>query len=225
MAPRTAEPTRTGSQRGGRDTVTVVIADDRPVLRAGLRTALSSVASVTADTSLSGLVATTRADRPDVLVVGVAPDDTEPFDAVARATTRHPELRVLALTDTTSVVTLRRALLAGVDSVLLTDATLAQIADAVVATAGGERVVAPGIAMALATGSQGDPSQATGGLSARELQILTLLADGLTNREVGEEFELSSRAVKTHVQRLFRGLDVSDRTAAVAEGLRQGLIH
>lgn len=225
MAPRTAEPVRTRSQRGARGTVTAVIADDRPVLRAGLRTALSSVASVTADTSLSGLVATIRADRPDVLVVGVDPERTELFEAVGTATTRDPDLRVLALTDTTSMVTLRRALLAGVDSVLLTDATLTQIADAVLATAGGERVVAPDIAMALATSTQEDPSHATGGLSARELQVLSLLAEGLTNREVGEELELSSRAVKTHVQRLFRGLDVSDRTAAVAEGLRQGLIR
>lgn len=205
--------------------VTVVVADDRPLIRAGIRAAVSSVAAVTADTSLSGLVATVKADRPDVLVVGVRPDARDPFEEVAHLTSLRTELRVLALTETSSMVTIRQAVMAGVDSFLLTDARPAEIADAVAATARGERIVAPEIAMTLARARQNELAAATGGLSAVQLQVLTLLAEGLTNREVGERLELPARTVKTHVQSLFQKLDVSDRTAAVARGLRHGLIN
>lgn len=205
--------------------VTVVVADDRPLIRAGIRAAVSSVAAVTADTSLSGLVATVKADRPDVLVVGVRPEARDPFEEVRRLTSLGTKLRVLTLTETSSMVTIRQAVMAGVDSFLLIDATPAEIADGVAATARGERIVAPEIAMTLARARQDELAEATGGLSAVELQVLTLLAEGLTNREVGEQLELPARTVKTHVQGLFEKLDVSDRTAAVARALRHGLIN
>ena len=208
-------------------TVVAVVADDRPIVRAGLETVVGTGDVELADSvPIEGIVAAIEAALPSVLVVAVRANDPDPFRVVATAKALHPELRVLAIADAASVVDLREAVIAGVDSFLLSDAGRADIRDAVRATARGERVVSPEVAMQLAGSWRSD----TGGdepasLTPRELEVLQLLTEGLTNQEIGDRLGLSARTIKTHVQNLLAKLDVPDRTGAVARGFRLNLIR
>lgn len=206
---------------------TVVIADDRPLVRAGLRAVLSEERiSIVGECRLPDVVSTIDSELPAVLVTVARENDPDPFRVVATVKALHNELRVLVIADAASVVDLREAVISGVDSFLLTDASEQDIRDAIAATARGERVVSPEVAMQLAgswrqSGDDGGSSP----LTPRELEVLQLLAEGLTNQEVGARLGLSARTIKTHVQNLLTKLDVPDRTGAVARAFRLGLIR
>lgn len=207
-------------------TTTVVIADDRPLLRAGLRAVLSDATEVKAACDLDHLVEVVERERPDVLVLTVRENDPDPYRVVASAKALRPQMGVLVIGDAASVVDLREAVIAGVDSYLLTNAPEAEIVDAVEVTAAGERKVSPEVAMQLAGSWKHEPVDEQGtALTPRELEVLQLLAEGLTNAQVGERLGLSARTIKTHVQNLLSKLDVPDRTGAVARGFRLGLIR
>lgn len=220
----TANPSAAADVR----TATVVAADDRPLVRAGLRAVLSGSAGLdlVADCRLDRVVEAVDRELPTVLVTVARENDPDPFRTIATVKALHPELRVLVIADAASVIDLREAVISGVDSFLLTDAGEDDLRDAVTATARGERVVSPEVAMQLAgswrqTGEEGGASA----LTPRELEVLQLLAEGLTNQEVGGRLGLSARTVKTHVQNLLSKLDVPDRTGAVARAFRLGLIR
>ena len=207
---------------------TVVLADDRPLIRAGLRAVLAGEGiSIIGECRLGDVVATVDRGLPSVLVTVARENDPDPFRVVATVKALHAELRVLVIADAASVVDLREAVISGVDSFLLTDASEQDIRDAIAATARGERVVSPEVAMQLA-GSWRQSASDDGGptpLTPRELEVLQLLAEGLTNQEVGGRLGLSARTIKTHVQNLLAKLDVPDRTGAVARAFRLGLIR
>ena len=209
-------------------TARVVVADDRPLLQAGLRAVVESTegATLVRACPLSEAVDAITGEQATVLAVVVRENDPDPFRVVATAKALVEELTVLVIADAASVIDLREAVIAGVDSFLLTSASLRDIGDALVATARGERVVSPEVAMQLAGSWRQARSDAEGSsLTPRELEVLQLLAEGLTNQAVGDRLGLSARTVKTHVQNLLTKLDVPDRTGAVARGFRLGLIR
>jgi DNA-binding NarL/FixJ family response regulator len=207
---------------------TVVATDDRPLVRAGLAAALAGRDGIRVEFVCAPTEAVTAVEQnlPSVLVVSIAAHDPDPFQVVATAKALHPALHVLVITDAASVADLREGVAAGADSFVLATTELDDIADAVVATARGDRVVSPEVALQLATAWHDDPQTASpAALSPRELQVLTLLAEGMTNQEIGQELNLSARTVKTHVQNLLGKLDAPDRTGAVARGFRLGIIR
>jgi DNA-binding NarL/FixJ family response regulator len=206
-------------------TLRVVVSDARPVVRAGLCAAIEPVADVT-DVPLEHAVARVLADGPHVLVTGLRIDDVETFKVVAGANAGLPALKVLIVADGATVIDLREAVIAGVDSFVLASSPVGEVRDATVRTAKGERIISPSIAMQLAGTWRQDPREAgASALTPRELEVLQLLAEGLTNERIGERIGLTSRTVKTHVQNLLVKLDVPDRTGAVARGFRLGLIR
>jgi len=202
----------------------VLIADDRPVVRAGLVALLHPFAVVGA-VALAELVDALLETDVDLVVAGVRDDEPAAFPSIAKATTRRPELRVLVIANSASVIELREAVIAGVDSFLLMSTRTEELHDAVRQTAAGERVIAPSIAMQLASSWPNQPSR-TGAahVTDREREVLRLLADGLTNDQISDRLAWPSRTVKTHVQNVLAKLEVPDRTAAVARALRLGLI-
>lgn len=209
-------------------TVTVVAADDRPVVRAGLRAviAASDDLEVLDVCPLATAVQSVETHLPAVLVVAVRANDPEPFRVVATARALHEQLSVLAVADGASVIDLREAVIAGVDSFLLTTSSADEIRRAIAATATGERVVSSDVAVELAgTWRQEGRGRGAAALTPRELEVLQLLAEGLTNQEIGARLDLSARTIKTHVQHLIGKLDVPDRTGAVARAFRLGLIQ
>jgi DNA-binding NarL/FixJ family response regulator len=202
----------------------LVVADDRPVLRAGLA-ALLHPFPIAAQLPFDGLADAIIGIDADLLIVGIRDDDASAFAAVAGITSQRPDLRVVAVADSATVIELREAVIAGIDSFLLTSATHDELHDAVVRTHAGERVVAPSIAMQLATNwrpSEGTARAAT--VTPQELEVLSLAANGLTNERIAAELGIGARTVKTRIQNVLAKLEVPDRTAAVARALRLGLI-
>jgi DNA-binding NarL/FixJ family response regulator len=218
--PRANAPTRVA---------TVVATDERPLVRAGISAALDAQTDVQLEAVCRPAEAVPAIEEhlPAVLLVSIAAQDQDPFHVVATTKALHPALRVLVVTDAASVADLREGVAAGADSFVLSTIPIDELAQAVVATARGDRVVSPQVAMQLATAWHDDPSSAasTSTLSPRELQVLQLLAEGMTNQQIGEELGLSARTVKTHVQNLLAKLDAPDRTGAVARAFRLGLIR
>jgi DNA-binding NarL/FixJ family response regulator len=194
-------------------------------VRAGLSAALEGHGLVGA-CELDTAVATVAELTPDVVVAGLRIDDPDTFRVIATLKAADERLRALVVGDAATVIELREMVIAGVDSFLLTSAPLAELRSAVARTARGERVISPSIAMQLAGGWRTEPRDAgAAALSPRELEVLELLAEGLTNQAIGDRLDLSPRTVKTHVQNLLVKLDVPDRTGAVARGFRLGLLR
>ena len=207
-------------------TRTAVVAATRPLLQAGLEAAVTSAGLELDGTATpDSLVATVADTKPDLVVVAISDDGSDPFTEIARITTVHPGCNVLAITEAASIIELREAIVAGVQSLLLADCTLEELRDAITATAEGNRVLAPEVALQLAGSWTAEPANAEAQLTARELQVLQWLAEGMTNASIADELGLSSRTVKTHVQNLLVKLDARDRTGAVAQGFRRGLIN
>lgn len=209
-------------------TTTAVVVDDRPLVRAGLATILEhgNDISVVAANPLADLVASVRAIQPSVVVVGIPTDDVDPFRPIAAANAISNVLYVLALTDRADGIDLREAVIAGVDSFLLTSSTATELRDAALATSRGERIVSPEIAMELAGSWRTDPRRGRQpALTPRESEVLELLAEGMTNQQVGAALGLSARTIKTHVQNLLTKLNAPDRTGAVAQAFRTGLLR
>ncbi len=220
--------TQTTAPSASTKLATCVACDDRAIVRAGLDTILGGTDQVaTAEVcSLDRAVAAVTAHEPDVLVVAIRENDPEAFRVIATAKGLSAGLRVLVVAEGASVIDLREAVIAGVDSFLLTSASAEDIREGVAATARGERIVSPEVAMQLAGSWRTEASDApASSLTPRELEVLQLLAEGLTNAQVAQRLSLSARTVKTHVQNLLSKLDVPDRTGAVARGFRLGLIR
>lgn len=208
---------------------TVVVSDARPMVRAGLASILGAAEDVTLVRACAPteVIDAIEAHLPSVLVVSISGGQSDPFQVVATAKALHPAMRVLVITDATSVVDLREGVTAGADSFLLSDVSERDLAEGVLATARGDRAVSPEVAMQLAAAWHDDPrgGASTQHLTPRELEVVTRLADGMTNQQIGEALGLSARTVKTHVQNLLAKLDAPDRTGAVATAFRLGLIR
>jgi len=132
-----------------------------------------------------------------------------------------PGVRVLVLTTYESDRDILRAIEAGAGGYLLKDASPAELAEGVRAAARGETVLAPSVASTLIRQVR---SPAPPALSARETEVLRLVARGLTNADIGRELYITEATVKTHLLRAFAKLDVADRTAAVTRAMSHGLL-
>jgi two-component system nitrate/nitrite response regulator NarL len=207
----------------------VVIADDHPLYRHGVadiikrRPELQLVAEVPDGRSA---LAALREHEPHVAVLDV---DMPYLDglAVLRAAIRDElGVRVLLLSGYFDSATVYDALQAGAAGFLSKDASAEAVCNAVAAVARGETVLGPEIQAALARELRDRaPADERPLLSAREREILALTAEGLTSPDIGRRLHLSPATVKTHLQNTYEKLGVSDRAAAVAEGMRRGLLE
>jgi DNA-binding NarL/FixJ family response regulator len=159
--------------------------------------------------------------RPDVALVDLRMPELDGVATIRALGERHPDVRVLVLTTFDSDRDVVSAIEAGATGYLLKDAPRAELFRAIRAAARGEAVLAPAAATRL-VGQLRQP--ATPPLTARELQVLRLIAKGATNREVATRLHVSEATVKTHLVHAFGKLGVSDRTAAVAVALERGLL-
>lgn len=205
------------------DAIRLLIADDHPVVRDGLRGMFAGDPRFdVVGEAANGVdaVALTHALEPAVVLMDLRMPRMDGVTAIKRLAELGLPTRVLVLTtyDTDSEVL--RAIEAGATGYLLKDAPSDDLMRAVEATARGEAVLSPGVTMRLI----GRLREPVSPLSARELEILRLLASGTTNREVAARLFISEATVKTHVLHIYSKLDVNDRAAAVAVGYRRGLL-
>lgn len=236
MAASTGQGARGTATQPRIDVVTVCAADDRPIVRAGLLAAMEAApdpegyAAVELHTMERRLnhvgeaIGEAEGDAT-VLVIALRHEDPEPFRTIATAKALDEELQVLALVDDVRDTELREAVVAGVDGFLVTTSSGAELRRAVISIAHGERIISPEVAVHLVDSWRPDGQSQQAAVTNRERQVLELLAEGMTNREIGDQLEVSPRTVKTHVQNLLAKLDVPDRTGAVARAFRLGIIR
>ena len=204
--------------------IRILLVDDHPVVRMGLRGMLDAEPGLTvigeASDGVEGL-AVAVAERPDIVLMDLRMPGGDGVEATGRILAAAPGVRVMVLTTYESDRDILRAIEAGASGYLLKDASPKELADAVRAAARGETVLAPSVASTLVRQVRRPAPPA---LSARETEVLRLVSGGLTNAEIGKRLFISEATVKTHLLRVFNKLDVADRTAAVTTAMRHGLL-
>lgn len=205
--------------------ITVVLVDDHPVVRAGLRAVLESTAGVDVVGEADGTdaaVAVVGRTRPQVVLMDLQLGADDGVEATRMILALEAGARVLILTTYDTDADILRAIEAGASGYLLKDADPGVLADAVRQAAAGETVLAPYVASRLMRRLQRPTAEE---LTARELEVLRLAADGLANREIARRLFLSEATVKTHLVHVFSKLGVENRTAAVARARETGLLR
>jgi two-component system nitrate/nitrite response regulator NarL len=205
-----------------------VVVDDHEFFRDGLIRGLQQSGHITvvgeAGTGREALDVL-RAEQPDVAVVDYQMPDLDGLGVVHAVARDGLPTRVLILSALTDGAVVFRALQEGAAGYLSKDSRRAEIVDAVLRVAKGETVVPPDLAAGLATQIRQQAKVAEVALSEREQQVLAGFARGLSIPQLAAELYLGASTVKTHAQRLYEKLGVSDRAAAVAEGMRRGLLE
>ncbi|WZH38559.1 MAG: response regulator transcription factor [Microbacterium enclense] len=205
--------------------IRVVIVDDHPIVRAGLTGILETaddivVVGVAADGVEA--VAVVETERPDVVLMDMRMPRRDGDEATALLRESVPSARVIVLTTYESDDVIMRAIAAGAAGYLLKAAPEAELLAGIRAVAAGEVALAPSVARVLVART-GRPPEAPV-LTAREVEVLGHVAQGLSNREIGRRLHLGEATVKTHLLKAFAKLDVADRTRAVTRAMELGIL-
>ncbi|NVI92769.1 response regulator transcription factor [Actinomadura sp. BRA 177] len=206
--------------------IRILLVDDHPVVRSGIRAMLLDQPGF----ELVGEVATgaegvaeARRLRPDVVLMdlqlGAGIHGSEATRQITAAGASAPRVLVLTTFDTDADIL--AVVEAGATGYLLKDAPPEKLFAAIRSAAAGDSTLAPSVASRL-LGQMRSPAAT---LTARELQVLELVAEGLSNRQIGKRLFLSETTIKTHLVHIYAKLDVDSRTAAVAAATRRGLIR
>ncbi|NKR28279.1 DNA-binding response regulator [Prescottella equi] len=201
--------------------ISVLLVDDHLVVRAGLRALLDSQPDITvigeADTG-EDAVAMAAARSPDVVMMDLAlGTGIDGVEAIRRIRAARPEQPVLVFTTYDTDADVVRALDAGAIGYLLKDSAPPDIFGAIRDAVAGRSVLSPPVASRVLDRMR-RPDQA---LTAREAELLSLLAEGLTNKELGKRLFISEATVKTHLAHIYAKLGVDSRAAAVSIALRR----
>ncbi|MFJ9605803.1 response regulator [Kitasatospora sp. NPDC101176] len=208
--------------------ISVVLADDHPLYREGVRRALTMSGRIEvvaeADSGRGALKAIAE-HSPQVAVVDYQMPDLDGIAVVHAVVRDGLPTRVLLLTAFEESSLVFKAIQEGAAGYVLKDAPRGKIVEAVSQVASGATVIPPELAAGLAGEIRIRRADDTPILSDREREVLTLFADGLSIPDVAGRLFLAPSTVKSHAQRLYTKLGVSDRAAAVAEGMRRGLLE
>ncbi len=206
--------------------IRLIVVEDHPIVRAGMVAVLSEqpdLEVVGEAAHGAECLALVRKVRPDLVLMDLRMPVMDGAEATARlrAEADAPEVLILTTYDTDADIV--RAVEAGARGYLLKDAPVEVLADAIRRAVRGETVLSPPVAARLADRLRGG-GQAAVSLTARELDVLRLVAQGRSNAEIGAALYIAEATVKTHLLRTFAKLEVTDRTAAVTAAYRLGLI-
>jgi len=160
--------------------------------------------------------------QPDVVLLDLRMAELDGVGATVQIRALQPDVSVLVLTTYDSNTDILRAIEAGAIGYLLKDTPRDELFAAIRTVAQGKAVLAPTVALRLVQQRQMPVAEI---VSARELEVLTLVARGASNREIARSLHLSEATVKTHLIHLFGKLGVNDRTAAVTVALERGLLR
>jgi two-component system nitrate/nitrite response regulator NarL len=209
--------------------LTVFIADDHPVYREGLTQNWKSVPQINVVGSAGdgkSALAAIRELKPDVAVMDLKLPELEGMEILETLFAEGAPTSILVLTAYMDSKTVFRAFTHGARGFLEKAASFDEITEAVLRIGAGGTVIAPFaqdvLARELRT-RQDTPDKPT--LTAREVDILRLAADGHSGQKIAKELHISLTTVKTHLQHIYDKLDVCDRASAVAQAIRRGILH
>ncbi|GAA1183112.1 DNA-binding NarL/FixJ family response regulator [Kitasatospora gansuensis] len=212
----------------------VVIADDQELVRTGFRMILTARGIDVVGEAADGAeaVAAVRQLRPDVVLLDIRMPVMDGLEAARRILADAPDCRVIMLTTFDLDHYVYTALALGASGFLLKDVTSEHLANAVRLVGTGDALLAPSITrrlverFAAATPAPATPAvhRDLAQLTARELEVLTLMGGGLSNAELARTLTLSEATVKTHVARIFAKLSLRDRAQAVVVAYETGLV-
>lgn len=204
------------------DQIRILIVDDHPLLHEGLDSIIQcqpDMVSVGAANSGCEAVRRFREWKPDVTLMDLQLPDMSGIDAMISIRSEFPEARVIILTTFAGDVEIQRALKAGARAYVLKSMPPSELLDSIRQVHAGKRRIPPEIAAYLAEHISEDP------LTTREVEILSHLAGGNRNRDIAGKLLLSEETVKVHIKHIMEKLSASDRTQAVAIGVRRGIIQ
>jgi len=212
--------------------IKVIIADDHSLVRQGLRRYLEMAGDIDVVGEASNGFEVLKlmengAGVPDVALLDIRMPEMDGLEAARRIRQQHPDVGVIMLTAYDDRQFVVEAVRAGARGYVLKARDAEHLIQTVRLVAGGNIVIDPQLVVALAEeltdAKERDRKAET--LTAREVEVLQLLAFGHTNKDIAEQLYISPDTVKTHLEHIFEKLGTSDRTAAVAEALRRRLIE
>jgi two-component system nitrate/nitrite response regulator NarL len=204
--------------------VRCLVADDHPALVSAVADFLRDQGLDVLEPASDGLqaLAAVEAERPDVALVDYRMPRSQGHELVARIKEISPDTRVAVYTADADAEVVADALAAGADAIVLKEAPLADLARALKTILEGRPYIDPALAVdVMSIGNGGAGAR----LTAREVDVLTLLAEGLSHEEIGSRLEIASETVRTHARKAAGRLGAKTRTQAVATAIRLGLIN
>ncbi len=203
--------------------IRLLLADDHTVVRDGFAAIIGYQSDMEVVASVGNgreAVESFRELRPDVALLDLRMPEIGGVEAIEQIRCEFPSARIIVLTTYDGDEDVYRALQAGALGYLLKDTTTEAFLRAIRSVAAGRRYVPPEIAARLVERTMAGP-----GLTAREVEVLGALATGKTNKEIAAELFITEGTVKSHVNNILEKLGVRDRTEAVMEALRRGILH
>ena len=226
MATPTAPPGPDGAPA-----VRLMLADDHRMLREGLRRSMTEQGFIVVGEAADGAQAVELAHRlqPDVILMDVTMPELDGVGATREIRAALPNVRVVMLTMHADEDVLASAIRAGASGYLVKDCSTREIADAVRMAASGETIISPNLAASMLDEVRKLDDPATSDeqrvVTRREEEVLQLIANGCSTPEVAEQLYISHKTVKNHLASIYQKLDARDRTQAVLQAVRMGIVH
>lgn len=202
--------------------ITVLVVDDHPIVRDGLRAIISSEPDLEmvgdVGTGCEGVDAYFSL-RPAVVVMDLMLPDIGGAEAIRRICQRASGAQIIVLTTAAGDEDIYRALEAGARGYLLKDMVRKELLQAIRVVAAGRRYIPSQVGTAIAENLPRPD------ITAREIEVLQLVASGFKNKEVAHRLDISEDTVNAHIKHILQKLNASDRTHAVTVALRRGIIH
>ena len=208
----------------------VLIADDQTLFRSGLARLLDGddrVSVVGEAVDGADAVKLALSLKPDVVLMDIKMPNLDGIEATRRIVSENPKIKVLMLTTFEADNHVIQALKAGASGYVFKDSQAGAIVSSVLAVVAGERVMASAVAnrvLEMLTGAT-TPKEFYDGLTAREVEILKMLATGMANKQIAYKLGISEKTVRNHVSNMYEKLDIYDRAQAVLYAVRKGLVE
>jgi DNA-binding NarL/FixJ family response regulator len=227
LSTATQPPTKTDTSVR---TARVLIADDQTLFRSGLARLLDGDDRVSVvGEAVDGLdaVKLALALKPDVVLMDIKMPNIDGIEATRRILAENAKIKVLMLTTFEADNHVIQALKAGASGYVLKDSQASAIVSSILAVVAGERVMASAVAnrvLEMLTGAT-TPKEFYDGQTAREVEILKMLATGMANKQIAYKLKISEKTVRNHVSNMYEKLDIYDRAQAVLYAVRKGLVE
>ena len=205
--------------------IRLLIADDHPVVRSGLRDMLSRQPDfevVAEATNGAEAVALTNRLQPHVVLTDLSMPQMDGVTAIGQIKAQHQDVHILVLTSYDSDSDILPAIEAGAIGYLLKDSPREELYAAIRAAAQGKPLLTSTVASRLMEKMRGPAEEA---LSSREIEVLKLVAKGANNKEIANRLYVTEATVKSHLIRIYGKLNVADRTAAVVKAMERGILR